>query len=80
MKEAISAKVGATEPIKAIKYMNYDFEWIEISKENIEKVSKKKKGNQKPKKEKGSQPPKEKKEDKKEEKSTQDEKPEEATK
>ena len=39
LKEAIAAKVGATEPIKAIKYMNYDFEWIEISRENIEKAS-----------------------------------------
>ena len=58
LKEAIAAKVGATEPIKAIKYMNYDFEWIEISRENIEK------GSQKPKKEKASQPAKEKKEEK----------------
>ena len=62
LKEAIAAKVGITESIKAIKYMNYDFEWIEISRENIEKVSKKKKGGQKAKKEKGSQPAKEKKE------------------
>lgn len=77
LKEAIAVKVGVTEPIKAIKYMNYDFEWIEISKENIEKLSKKKKGNQKPKKEKNNQPAKE----KKEEKNTQgNDKPEEVVK
>jgi hypothetical protein len=32
-----------TEPIKVIKYVNYDFEWVEISKENIERLTKRKK-------------------------------------
>jgi hypothetical protein len=47
--EAVKAKVGVADPIKVIKYVNYDFEWVEISKENIERLMKRKKngGNQK---------------------------------
>jgi hypothetical protein len=60
--EAVKAKVGATETIKVIKYVNYDFEWVEISKENIERIFKKKKNNPKgaQKKEKNAQPQKKK--------------------
>lgn len=41
--EAVKNKVGVTESIKIIKYFNYDFEWAEISRENIEKIINKKK-------------------------------------
>lgn len=39
-----------------MKYVNYDFEWVEISKENIEKIIKKKKNTKTQKKDKGNQP------------------------
>lgn len=60
--EAVKLKVGAGEAIKIIKYVNYDFEWVEISRDNIEKIMKKKKSNQKggQKKEKNAQPQKKK--------------------
>ena len=60
--EAVKTRVGIVEPIKVIKYVNYDFEWVEISKENIEIITKKKKNNQKggQKKEKNAQPQKKK--------------------
>ena len=49
--EAAQKKIECEVPIKLVKYFHYDFEWVEISRENIDKVAKgRKKGSNKQKK------------------------------
>lgn len=32
LEEAVKKRVAVEEPVKVIKYVNYDFEWVEISR------------------------------------------------
>lgn len=56
LNEAVRQRLQIDQPIKIMKYVNHDFEWVEVSKENIEKLTKKKKAKPQ-KKDKGNQQP-----------------------
>jgi hypothetical protein len=44
---AVKKRVGCEEEVKIAKYVYYNFEWMEISRQNIENVIKGKKNGQK---------------------------------
>lgn len=48
--EAIKAKIGTQEELFITKYFHYNFEWVQLSRKNIETLAKTKKNNQQKKK------------------------------